>query len=140
MFDKIAGIGSSFDWITPLITLIQNYRNRPSVGYSVPVDCGWSAYAISDLLNDHGVKHWGLHIYHNTIMFRLRVAQAAYSQYLFEQNAVVYSGGIELYEDVALADKEPSPKKRQSTDALLGNVLKGINNYADKMAGERSQT
>lgn len=63
MFDKLVETGSVFDWITPLFTLIQDFRNRPSVGYNVPVDGGWSAYAISDLLRAHGIKLWGLTIF-----------------------------------------------------------------------------
>lgn len=135
MFDRIANVGATFDWISPLITMIKNYRNRPSIGYSFPVECGWSAYAISDLLNDHGVKHWGLHIYHNTIMLRLRVAQADYSQYLFEQSGIVYSGGVESYGDAAPAHEKPTPKRSRSADDLFGSVLDSINRVANKATG-----
>ena len=95
MFDKLVEAGSVFDWITPLFTLVQDFRNRPSVGYNVPVDGGWSAYAISDLLRAHGIKVWGLTIFQGTIMLRLRAAQAEYAQYLFAQNGVLYSGGLD---------------------------------------------
>lgn len=92
MIDKSIDIGTSFDWITPLWSFIQDYRNRPAVGYNVPVDSGWSAYAIRDLLQNAGVKIWGLAIYGNTIVFGARQAQASYIQYLLDREGVPYQG------------------------------------------------
>lgn len=96
MIDNLLSAGSMFDWITPLWTFWQDWRNRPSCGYSVPVDGGWSLYAIRDILRSKGVKTWGWAIVDGTILFRTRTAQAGYTQYWLERNAVPYSGGITL--------------------------------------------
>ena len=96
MIDNLLSAGSMFDWITPLWTFWQDWRNRPSCGYSVPVDGGWSLYAIRDILRSKGVKTWGWAIVDGTILFRTRTAQAGYTQYWLERNAVPSSGGITL--------------------------------------------
>jgi hypothetical protein len=156
MFDKIVETGAVFDWITPLVTFVQDFRNRPSVGYNVPVDGGWSAYAISDLLRAHGIKVWGLTIFQGTIMLRLRAAQAEYAQYLFAQNGVIYSGGLDAASrshkrgksgrtpiplspsgsQQAGEERVPSePSRRQSLDGLLDGSLRSINRFVNKLPG-----
>ena len=154
MIDKLVEAGSTFDWITPLFTLIQDFRNRPSVGYNVPVDGGWSAYAISDLLRAHGIKVWGLTIFQGTIMLRLRAAQAEYAQYLFAQNGVLYSGGLHAAKrthrrekagrtPIPLPDTVSQPTssagaaaeqtRQQSLDGLLDGSLRSINRLVSKL-------
>lgn len=156
MFDKLVETGSVFDWITPLFTLIQDFRNRPSVGYNVPVDGGWSAYAISDLLRAHGIKLWGLTIFQGTIMFRLRAAQAEYAQYLLAQNGIFYSGGLDAAKRTrkrGRTERTPVPLPvngskstgsaaaaadstgRQSLDGLLDGSLRSINRLVNKLPG-----
>lgn len=156
MIDKLVAVGSTFDWITPLFTLFQDFRNRPSVGYNVPVDGGWSAYAISDLLRAHGIKVWGLTIFQGTIMFRLRAAQAEYAQYLFAQNGVLYSGGLNAPkrthkrgkvgrtpiplpgntgQPTSSAAAADEPTRRQSLDGLLDGSLRSINRFVSKLPG-----
>ena len=156
MIDKLVEAGSTFDWITPLFTFVQDFRNRPSVGYNVPVDSGWSAYAISDLLRAHGIKVWGLTIFQGTIMFRLRAAQAEYAQYLFAQNGVLYSGGLNAAKrthkrgstgrtpiPLPPTGSQPAseervsvePPRRQSLDELLDGSLRSINRFVNKLPG-----
>jgi len=94
VIDKALSVGTTFDWITPLWTFIQDWRNRPSVGYSVPVDGGSSLYAIKDTLTGNGVKTWGWMIVDGVILFRARRAQAQFAQYLLDRDGVPYSGGI----------------------------------------------
>jgi hypothetical protein len=156
MIDKLVEAGSTFDWITPIFTLIQDFRNRPSVGYNVPVDGGWSAYAISDLLRAHGIKVWGLTIFQGTIMLRLRAAQAEYAQYLFAHNGVPYSGGLNAAKRThkrGKAERTPIPlpfngsqptssaaapaeqTRQQSLYGLLDGSLRSINRLVSKLPG-----
>ena len=94
MIDRAIQSGTTFDWITPLWTFVQDWHNRPSCGYSVPVDGGWSLYAVRDLLRARGVKTWGWNIVDGVILFRTRQVQAQYAQYWLDRHAVPYSGGI----------------------------------------------
>lgn len=114
MIDKAIEAGSMFDWITPLWTFVQDWRNRPAVGYSVPVDGGWSLYAIRDLLRSRGVLTWGWNIVDGVILFRTRQAQAEYVQYWLERNAVPYSGGI---------SKRPPRQRRNKRSRQNGGIL-----------------
>lgn len=98
MLGSLIRFGAMFDWITPLWTFILDFINRPSVGYNIAVDSGWSAYAIRDLLKGSGVKIWGLTIFGDTITFRTRKAQAAYAQYLMDRVGIYYRGGVATQE------------------------------------------
>ena len=91
MFDKFLGFGASFDWITPLSAFIQDYRNRPSVGYNVPTACGVSEFYIEQRLKQAGIKVWGLMIVGDTITFRVREAQALYTQYWLQHDGIPYA-------------------------------------------------
>jgi hypothetical protein len=93
MIDKAIAAGTTFDWITPLWTFVQDWRNRPSTGYSVEVSSGWSAYGLQGMLTDKGVKTWGWSIVGGTILFRARVAQATYAQHWLDKWGVPYVGG-----------------------------------------------
>jgi hypothetical protein len=112
MIDKAIGAGAMFDWITPLWTFVQDWRYRPSCGYSVPVDGGYSLYGIKGLLSDKGVLTWGWAIVDGVILFRARVAQAEYAQYWLTRWGVVYSGGVK------------APRTRQQRGGLLGLIAR----------------
>ena len=94
MLDDLLAFGSIFDWITPVVGLFQDWRNRPSVGYNIAVASGWSAVLIRRLMTGSGVKVWGLAIIGDSITFRVRKAQARYAQYLLELEGIPYQGGI----------------------------------------------
>ena len=84
---------TTFDWLTPLWTLVQDYRNRPTTGYSVPPHLG---VELPSILRTHGVKAWGWTITDNRLTFRVRVAQARYAQYLMAREGIAYAGGVQL--------------------------------------------
>lgn len=104
MLDSLIKFGAMFNWITPLLTWLQDAANRPSIGYNVSVHGSWSAIAIERLLRLHGVKIWGLTIFGDVITFRARVAQAKYAQYLQERNGIHYVGGIQAPQE----DRRPN--------------------------------
>jgi len=112
MIDKAISTGAMFDWFTPLWTFAQDWRYRPSCGYSVPVDGGYSLYGIKGLLSDKGVLTWGWAIVDGVILFRARVAQAEYAQYWLTRWGVVYSGGVK------------APRTRQQRGGLLGLIAR----------------
>ena len=93
MIDKAVEIGGYFDWITPLWTLIQDWRKRPSAGFTVRADTAWSAYAVRDLLAQYGVETWGWAIHGQVIVFRLRAGQARFAEYLMDGAGVPWLGG-----------------------------------------------
>lgn len=92
MIDKAISFGTTFDWITPLWTFVQDWRNRPSAGFTVATDGGWSAYAIQDLLAGKGIGTWGWQIIDGVILFRLRAAQADWAVNVMDTNGVPWVG------------------------------------------------
>ncbi len=94
MLDTFLKIAATPNWVTPTLSIIQTLWNRPSVGYNVPANTQWSTYAIQGLLKKFGVKVWGLALMDDMIIFRVRKAQAAYTQYLLERENIPYQGGL----------------------------------------------
>jgi hypothetical protein len=86
--------GMSFDWISPAIAIVQNIRNHPSVGYNIPVGCGYSAWETKRFLRSRGVKVWGVMIIGDVFTLRVRLGQAEYTQHWLEKMGIAYQGGV----------------------------------------------
>ena len=128
MLDKTLSFGAGFDWITPIWTFIQDYRRRPAVHYDIPADCGWHIHAIRDMLQESGIRLWGLALYQDTFVFSVRQAQARYTQYLLERSGIPYQGGIEV-DDVVTHERESGNKQ----EAGLDGWLEQINGFVDSI-------
>lgn len=85
ILDKIVRTGASWDWVTPLLTLIRDWHNRPSTGFNIPYECGFSAWEIERFLKNRGIKVWGVMVIDDVITLRVRKSQARYTQYWLEQ-------------------------------------------------------
>lgn len=80
MIDKLLGFGTLFDWITPLISLIQRILNGPVSDFDIPADNGIGTGTIKRFLRRHGIKVWSV-MYDfegDVIMFTVRQRDAAY--------------------------------------------------------------
>lgn len=125
MLDKLIRAGRTPDWISPLVCFILDFKRRPSVGYTIPVHAGWSAYALRNLLTQGGIQLWGLTIYDNLILFRTRKAQALYAQYLMERAGIPYAGGI-------ATDQRPGPQYREQAQHRRPAPPQSLNRYLDQ--------
>lgn len=96
MFDNMLRIGASFDWFTPLWTLVLSARRRPTVTYAVPVDFGGGPSGMGRMLRGWGVEVWGVDIYDDETIFHARQSQAQYIQIQLERNGIPYRGGLEF--------------------------------------------
>lgn len=109
MIDKLISAGSTFDWITPLWTFYQDWRNRPSAGFAVDAATAWSAFAVRDLLAEYGIRTWGWRITSGLILFRLRAAQAGYAESVMERAGVPWVGSSNY--------KKHTPKRKRRRPA-----------------------
>ena len=108
MFDRILELGTTFDWVTPLIAFVQDIVAGPSFTFLVPADCGWSGREIGRLLKRHGVRVWGMMIVSNTLMFSARKAQAQWAQYFLQREGIPIEYG--LSEPPPIQPTSPGPK------------------------------
>jgi len=131
MLDTFLKISATPDWITPTISIIQTIWNRPSVGYNVSADTQWSTYSIKALLTEVGIKVWGLALIDNMIFFRVRKAQASYTQYLLEREGIPYQGGISDNAIFSVKRKKEQPRSQPAPKGWLDNCLDGINKFVD---------
>lgn len=89
MIDTILGIGASFDWISPLASILGDMMNGPSHTFLVPYRASpLSGREISWMLGKRGVRSWGYMVVTGTLMFNVRQSQARWAQHLLEQEGI----------------------------------------------------
>jgi hypothetical protein len=89
MLDRFLEIGASFDWITPLASILSDALNGPSHTFLIPYGSSpLSGREIGWMLGKRGVKCWGLMVVGGTLMVSVRLNQARWAQHLLEQAGV----------------------------------------------------
>lgn len=91
-FDRFLSIGSTPDWISPLLGLIQDFTNGPRHTFYVARACGLSVNQIKGLLRRQGVKVWGDMIIDDMIVFSVRQPQARWADYILRREGVPILG------------------------------------------------
>lgn len=86
--DKLLEIGSAFDWISPVGSLVGDMVNGPSHTFLIPQDCGRSGRDLERLLRAKGVKTWGLMQVKGTIMISVQKRQERWASHLLRQAGV----------------------------------------------------
>ena len=89
MLDTILEAGASFDWISPLASILGDIMNGPSHTFLIPYDSTpLSGREIAWMLGKRWVKTWGLVVVSGTLMVSVRLSQARWAQHLLEQSGV----------------------------------------------------
>lgn len=125
MFGSILEVGSAFDWISPLVSVIGDVVNGPSYTFLIPQNCGHSGREIIRLLRQRGVNSWGHMIVQGTIMISVRQTQARWAQHILAQ------AGIPTEADLATGFVTSSPRTttkpgRSGERSGLGQTLREI--------------
>ena len=47
MLSKFLEFGTVFDWISPLVAIMQDIANGPSHTFFIPENCGWSGREVA---------------------------------------------------------------------------------------------
>lgn len=121
MLEFFLRFGAAFDWLGPVSALIQNYKNRPAVGYTI----FYEDVAVLDILKSKGIKIWGLVLVGDELIFSLRMAQAEFAQYLLEGAGVPYHGGVTTQEIAKMRRSDtPHPYDRalDGIDKLINGI------------------
>ncbi len=88
-FDTLLGVGATFDWISPLASVIGDLMNGPSHTFLIPHDGSpLSGREIAWMLKKRGVKSWGHMVVSGTLMVSVKKRQARWAQHFLEQAAV----------------------------------------------------
>ena len=89
LIDTGLEIGASFDWISPLASILGDILNGPSHTFLIPYDSSpLSGREVQLMLGKRGVKTWGLMVVSGTLMVSVRLNQARWAQHLLEQAGV----------------------------------------------------
>jgi hypothetical protein len=111
MWDTLLEIGSAFDWISPIGSLVGDVLNGPSHTFLIPIDsCGYSGRDIARMLKRRGVDSWGHMIVSGTLMISVRQTQARWAQHLLDR------AGIPVEHHVACELANRSPQTTTSSD------------------------
>ncbi len=94
MSNWLLELGSALDWISPIVSTVQDIVNGPSHTFQIPRACGWSGQDLERLLRQHGIKVWGLMIpaFSDTLLVTVRQAQARWAAYVLERHGVPVEG------------------------------------------------
>ncbi|MCL4298902.1 MAG: hypothetical protein KJ077_24410 [Anaerolineae bacterium] len=99
MIDKFLTIAAAFDWISPTLAYIQDFRYGQVSDFGIPASSGWSRSNIKRLLKKHGVPVWGvmLNFRGDTLMFTVPYHQAqAVSDLLLGQGVSILHAPAEV--------------------------------------------
>lgn len=77
MIDNFLTLAAAFDWMTPSIAYLQDFRYGQVSDFGIPAYAGWSRREIKRLLKKQGVPVWGmmLNLRGDTFMFTVPYAQ-----------------------------------------------------------------
>jgi hypothetical protein len=130
MLSKFLEFGTVFDWISPLVAMMQDIANGPSHTFFIPENCGWSGREIEHLLRRHGVATWGLMIVDHLIMLTVREAQAHWAQYLLEREGIPIEYGV-LDERATQALRPAQKHDHTSPSDVLDRWLDKLESFLD---------
>ena len=92
--DRLLTIGSTPDWISHVVAIVQDFRNGPRHDFFLDLNAGWSVRDIKRLLKHHEIEIWGDMIVDDLIVFSVRQAQARKAQYILMQNDITIISGM----------------------------------------------
>ena len=85
---ELLQFGTTFDWISPILSVAGDVANGGGHTFLIPQDCGWTGMEIANLLRRKGVQTWGHMIVNGTFMITVRQTQAEYARYLLEHEGL----------------------------------------------------
>lgn len=115
MLDKSIQVGASFDWISPMLSIIGSVINGPSYTFLIPYDsCPMSGHDVARLLRKRGVQSWGRMVVSGTLMVSVRLEKARWAQHLLEQ------AGVPVENPLAEQDRRRSASPRSAAPRAHG--------------------
>jgi hypothetical protein len=76
LFDTALDVGTTFDWISPVLSIAGDVAHGGGRTFFIDQGCGWTGGEIVNLLRRHGIKSWGRMIVNGRIMFTVRKSDA----------------------------------------------------------------
>lgn len=98
----------SFDWITPTLAQFQDLIYGPRRILIIESGSGRSGHDINRMLQQHGVKTWGVMIVGGKLLITVKQSQAKMAQYLLQ------------CEDVPLSNPMPTGERRGGIGGFIG--------------------
>ena len=129
MLDAALGVGSAFDWISPVAGFLGDLLNGPSHTFLIPwAGCPLNGREISQLLGRRGVRFWGLMIVSGTLMVSVRLNQARWAQHLLEQAGVPIENplpGSGSTRSPGAAGRRPGPRAAAARRSRILRMIEG---------------
>ena len=140
MIDKILEIGSTPDWVTPLLATVEDLVRGPCHTFLVPHDCGWSGYEIRKLLIRFGIELWGLMVVSDTLMFSVPKKQARWAQVILSRHGIPVDNPF-FAEDSPCKGATPGhlevaklPPQSRQPSARPANVIERVEGFCEALA------
>lgn len=124
MLGDILQYGTTFDWLSPLLSIAGDLANGGGYTFLIPQDCGWTGREIASLLRRNGIKTWGHMIVNGTFMISVRQPQAGYARYLLQRAGL--PTGVEPPIQSLGRSTRGSAQHRRCNSESLGDLLAEI--------------
>jgi hypothetical protein len=138
MLERFLEIGASFDWITPLASILGDVMNGPSHTFLIPYGSSpLSGREIGWMLGKRGVKCWGLMVVGGTLMVSVRLSPARWAQHLLEQAGVPIENRVPGQSGSRQEGSRPNPRghgqgrRTSRRKSELGALADSITNLLD---------
>jgi hypothetical protein len=93
MIDQLFKFAIMFDWISPVLAVIQNVTQGPAHVFAIPKAVGWSGADIERLLGRYGIAAWGKMILNDHFVFSVRQSQARWAEYVLSRAGLPIANG-----------------------------------------------
>lgn len=90
--DDVLRAGTVFDWISPVLAIVNDIRKGPAVTFLIHVACGWTGREIANYLHQNGVETWGHMIINDYFTISCRESQASWARHLLMQAGLPVEG------------------------------------------------
>ena len=105
--DTALKIGASFDWISPLASVLGDVMNGPSHTFLITHNgCPMSGREINIMLNRRGIKNWGHMIVAGTLMVNVCEDNARQAE------GALKNHGVPIENSLPAAGKTPAPSRK----------------------------
>jgi hypothetical protein len=88
LWGLLADFGQAFNWITPIATLIDDWRYGPPYRFFAPMGQGFSGGDMERVLMDGGLRVWGQAVINRCFTVTVNVKHAAYAAMLLQKAGI----------------------------------------------------
>jgi len=131
MIEQLFKFAIMFDWVSPILAVVQNVVNGPTHVFAIPKAVGWSGTDLEQLLRRYGISTWGRMIINDCFVFSVRQSQARWAEYVLQRAGLpIMNGRVRARNG---ATRQSAQGSATNKPARPGGTLAHIDQWIDRM-------